>query len=383
MLTRKLTLPQNKSFFLFGPRNTGKSTLIRETYKESLFIDLLDPIMEDKFLRSPKELKYIVDALPEKTQHIVIDEVQKVPALLDVVHQLIESTGKYFVLTGSSARKIKKGGANLLAGRAYVYYMFPFTFDELGGRFDLQKALQFGLLPKIYHYNNNEDCQDFLRAYTHTYLKEEIWAEHFIKKLDPFRQFLEVAAQMNGKIINYHKIALDVGVDDKTIKQYFEILEDTLIGVFLPGFQHSVRKRLLSKPKFYFFDTGVKRALCRQITLPVEQSTYQFGELFEQFIILECIKRNAYNKKDYQFSYYMTKDGVEIDLVVERPGKPLLFIEIKSKKDVSLRDLRELLSLQSHLDAEFVCFSNDEYPKMIEGVKVLPWQQGIVNFFDD
>jgi uncharacterized protein len=382
MYSRLLNLPQNNSFFLLGPRNTGKSTLVKHNFPDALYIDLLDPEEEERFSRSPKELRYIIEAIQKEQSHVIIDEIQKTPKLLDVIHSLIESTSVHFILTGSSARKIKGGASNLLAGRAFVYYLSAFSYFEVKDDFDLNNALRFGMLPKIFHMESNDDKAEFLKAYAHTYLKEEVWGEQFIKKLDPFRKFLEVAAQMNGKIINYHRISLDVGVDDKTIRQYFSILEDTLVGFFLDGFQHSVRKRLLSKPKFYYFDTGIKRALSRELSLPVQTGTYQYGELFEQFIILECIKLSNSYRNDFRFSYYMTKDGVEIDLVVERPGHQLLFIEIKSKDNVSEYDLTELRTLKKDLpEAQYVCFSNELYKKSIDGILVYPWKEGLEQFF--
>lgn len=382
MFNRLLSLAKHQSLFLFGARNTGKSTLIKKVFPNALYIDLLAPEQEERFSRSPKELKYIVDALSKKHTHVVIDEIQKVPKLLDIVHSLIESTSLHFILTGSSARKIKRGSSNFLAGRAFVYHLFPFSYVEVEEQFDLNSCLSFGMLPKIFHFTTEENKTAFLKAYAHTYIKEEVWAEHLIKKLDPFRRFLEIAAQMNGKIINYSRISKDVGVDDKTVQQYFEILEDTLLGFSLSGFQHSIRKQLLSRPKFYFFDTGIKRALARELSLPVLPGTYQYGELFEQFIILECIKLSSYQQNDYRFSYYMTKDGVEIDLVVERPGKPLLFIEIKSKDTVQEHDLKELRMLKQDLhEAEFVCFSNDTHKKSIEGIDIYPWKKGLKHFF--
>ncbi|USO02542.1 MAG: ATP-binding protein [Alphaproteobacteria bacterium] len=382
MFKRLLELPKNHSFFLFGPRNTGKTTLIKERFPEAVFIDLLDPEEEEKYMRHPNELKYKVEALHKDQIHIVIDEVQKIPKLLNVVHYLIESTDKHFILTGSSARKLKKDGANLLAGRAFVRYLYPLSFMELQDDFDLNKALSFGLLPKIYQFDRQELYADFLKGYARTYLKEEIWAEHFIKKLDPFRKFLEVAAQMNGKIVNFTKIAADIGVSDQTVRHYFEILEDTLIGFFLEGFKHSVRKRLLERPKFYFFDTGVKRALARNLEIPAQKSTYEYGELFEHFLILECQKLAQYSDKDFRFSYFMTKDGVEIDLVVERPGQCTLFIEMKSKQTVDESDLKELRMISKDFKGgEFVCFSDDSYKKVINGIEVYPWREGIKKYF--
>ncbi len=384
MIPRLLKLPSFQSYFLFGPRNTGKSTLIKSFYdaSNSIMFDLLDPSLEDRFFRDPLELTRIVQALPDNIRYIIIDEVQKIPKILDVIHHLIESTNKFYILTGSSARKLKHGGANLLAGRAFVYYLYPFSFLEIKDIFNLEDTLNWGMLPKIVALKTFEEKKRFLDAYSHTYIKEEIWAEQFVKNLDPFRKFLEVAAQMNGKIINFHKIALDVGVDDKTIKKYYAILEDTLIGFFLEAFQHSVRKRLNSKPKFYFFDVGVARSLARMLTVPVLPRTSLYGDAFEHFIILECIKISAYYNNDYRFSYLMTKDDVEIDLVVERPGKPLLLIEIKSSNNVLREAISSFMKLTNDFeDAEAICFSNDPFEKIINNIRVLPWQEGIKEYF--
>jgi predicted AAA+ superfamily ATPase len=384
MIPRLLQLPNLQSYFLFGPRNTGKSTLIKSFYhaKNSLMFDLLDPSLEDRLRRDPSELTRIVQATPDNIQYIIIDEVQKIPKILDVIHHLIESTNKFYILTGSSARKLKYGGANLLAGRAFVYYLYPFSFLEIAEKFNLSDALNWGMLPKIMKLTTFQDKKRFLDAYSHTYIKEEIWAEQFVKNLDPFRKFLEVAAQMNGKIINFHKIALDVGVDDKTIKKYYSILEDTLIGFFLEAFSHSVRKRLNAKPKFYFFDVGVTRSLARMLTAPVLPRTSAYGNAFEHFIILECMKISNYYNNDYKFSYLMTKDDVEIDLVVERPAKPLLLIEIKSSNNVLREDISSFIKLTNDFKAaEAICLSNDPFAKIIDNVKVLPWGAGIKEYF--
>jgi len=384
IIPRLLKLPKEQSFFLFGPRNTGKSTLITHSYNkdDSITFNLLDPSLEDRFARDPQELARIVESLPEKIKYVIIDEIQKLPKLLDVIHHLSETNDKCYIMTGSSARKLKYGGANLLAGRAFVYNLFPFSFHELQDKFNLDQALAWGLLPKIQKYSDDSDKKQFLDSYSHTYLKEEIWAEHLVKDLDPFRKFLEVAAQMNGKIINFHKIALDVGVDDKTIKKYYAILEDTLIGFFLEGFENSFRKRLSNKPKFYFFDTGVVRSLSRMLSVPVLPHTYMYGEIFEHFIILECIKLSNYYNNDYKFTYLRTKNDAEIDLVVERPNKPILFIEIKSSDNVT----QEAISSYSKLckdfgECEAICLSNDPYAKTIHNIKVLPWKEGIIKYF--
>jgi predicted AAA+ superfamily ATPase len=380
---RLLNLPKEHSLFLFGARNTGKSTLVNDVYADaSILFDLLDKKLEARFLRNPDELHDIVIGLPETTTHVIIDEVQKIPALLDVVHRLMGKTSTCFIMTGSSARKLKQGGANLLAGRAFVYHMYPLTHVELGDTFDLDHALHWGTLPQIFTLNNDEMKKEFLYAYAHTYLKEEIWNEHFIRDLDPFRRFLEVVAQCNGKLINFSNIARDVGVSDKTIKSYYAILEDTLIGFFLEPYQDSFRKRLSHQPKFYLFDTGVTRALAFLTDVKIAKKTNAYGNAFEHFIILECIRLSSYYRLNYKFSYLRTQDDVEIDLIVERPGKPLLCIEIKSSDEISKNHISSFISITKDLgNMEAICIGNDEYTKKIDHVLVLPWKIALQKYF--
>ena len=382
---RLLSLPKDHSFFLFGARNTGKSTLIKEIYADScLILDLLKKTVEARFARNPDELYQIVMGLPEETTHVIIDEVQKNPALLDVVHDLMGETNKYFIMTGSSARKLKQGGANLLAGRAFVYHMYPLTHVELGDTFDLDHALHWGTLPHIFALESDEMKKEFLYAYAHTYLKEEIWNEHFIRDLDPFRRFLEVVAQCNGKLINFSNMARDVGVTDKTIKSYYAILEDTLIGFFLEPFHGSFRKRLSHQPKFYLFDTGITRALAFLTDVKLAKKTNAYGNAFEHFIILECVRLASYYRLHYKFSYLRTQDDVEIDLIIERPGKPLLCIEIKSSEEISRHDISSFISITKDMgDVEVICICNDEYAKKIDHVMVLPWKIALQKYFCD
>jgi uncharacterized protein len=372
--------------FLFGARGVGKSTLLSYLYDldDNLSINLLDPLEEDRFSRNPNELVELVLAMPEKSTHVIIDEIQKVPKLLDVVHLLIEThqCGKYFILTGSSARKLKTGGVNLLAGRAFVYHLFPFSYLEQKQQFSLEHVLRFGMLPKVFEFDNVQHKKQFLQAYTLTYLKEEVWAEQLVKNLDPFRRFLEVAAQSNGKIINYTHISRDVGADDKTVKNYFSILEDTLLAFMVEPYQHSFRKRLKAAPKFYFFDVGVVRALAQMLSVIPKEGASYYGELFESFIVTECFKLAAYHQKEYRFSYLMTGSGVEIDLVVERPGEQLLLIEVKSSKQVRSEDLNSLQTIAREMgNCEAVCFSQDPRKKKMGDVTIYPWRKGIERFF--
>lgn len=222
----------------------------------------------------------------------------------------------------------------------------------------------------------------FLITYTHTYLQQEIIAEQVIRKLAPFRRFLEVSAQCNGKIINYSKIALDVGASEVSVKQYFEILEDTLIGFFLEPFHHSFRKRLSLKPKFYYFDVGVVRALARMLSVSVQPGNSYYGEVFKHHVILECWKLASYLKPEYRFSYLQTKEGAEIDLVVDRPGEKYLFIEIKSTDNVKEEQLSGFQRLIKDFgECEAVCFSRDPHAKQLDKILVLPWQEGVKQFF--
>ncbi|MBM4222574.1 MAG: ATP-binding protein [Gammaproteobacteria bacterium] len=384
MFFRQLPLTQQQSFFLFGARGVGKTTLLTTLpwLKDALMINLLESKKENYFARNPDGLIDIVSALPENQRYVIIDEIQKIPKLLDVIHYLIEKTNKIFILTGSSAKKLRHGGSNLLAGRAVLFHLYPLTYLECEQEFSLNNALQYGLLPKIFGLQHDLDKQLFLETYVNLYLKEEVWAEKYIRNLDPFRHFLEVAAQSNGKKINISNIARDVGVSDYTVQDYFSILEDTLIGYYLQPFDHSFRKRLSKKPKFYFFDTGVVRALAGLIELSLVESTSAYGEAFEHFIINQCIQLASYYHRNYRFSYLETKDDAEIDLVVERPGQKTLFIEIKSSTTVEARHLSTLRTLSRDFgDCESVCFSRDPFQKVIDNIMVYPWEEGVKRFF--
>ncbi|MDA0772641.1 MAG: AAA family ATPase [Cyanobacteria bacterium] len=376
---RHISFEENYSFFLFGARGTGKTTLLEKFFKnKAKFLDLLNPELESRFKRNPNILIEIVNSLTDDEKYIVIDEVQKVPELLDIVHGLIERTPKLFILTVSSARKLKRGNANLLAGRAFTYKLYPFTSFELVDNFNLSHALHWGLIPKVQEFETDKAKEKFLIAYAQTYLKEEIFAEQFVRALDPFRHFLELAAQMNGKILNFTKLSRDIGIDDKTIKKYYSILEDTLLGFSLKAFKHSFRKQLQTKAKFYLFDTGVKRSLDNTLSIPLKEGSSAYGEAFEHFIILEIIKLSSYFHEDYRFSYLKTKDDAEVDLIVERPGQPYLFIEIKSSKEVQESHLTNLIRLSNDFgDCVPICLSQDSIKRKISNVEVYPWQEGI------
>ncbi len=379
MFRRILTPLKSSSFFLFGARGSGKTTFLRQFFQSetAYWVDLLSPEIELGFLRNPSQLKTEIAAKPH-VEWVVLDEVQKVPKLLDVVHQLIESTSVRFALTGSSARKLKRGGANLLAGRAFLNTLHPLTAFELAEHFDLASALLWGTLPKLCSLETDEEKREFLKTYAYTYLKEEIASEQIVRRLDPFRRFLEVAAQGNGEIANYTNIARDVGIDSKTVQSYYQILEDTLVGFSLPAYHRSVRKQQRQAPKFYFFDLGVKRALQNTLTVDLSPSTYGFGKAFEHFLIAECHRLNDYLRKDYRFSYLRTQNQLEIDLIVERPGLPTALVEIKASDRIDDRDVKTLrLFMDDFHPAEAFCLSRDPVAKRIDGVSCLHWMEGL------
>jgi predicted AAA+ superfamily ATPase len=298
---------------------------------------------------------------------------------LDIVHRHLQKNKNVrFALTGSSARKLRRGSSNLLAGRAFVYHLFPLTHLELAETFSLKEVLAWGTLPKVYSLKKQEEKSLFLEAYCHTYLKEEIRVEQLVRALNPFRLFLEIAAQMNGQVLNFSKIAEDIGVDSKTVKSYYHILEDTLVGFFLPAFHRSLRKQQITSPKFYLFDCGVKRALERNLDIPLREGTYEFGKAFEHFILTEIVRLNHYQRKNFRLSYFLSKDGVEIDLILDRPGKPLALVEIKSGKNVTPRQLSPLLRISKDIPgAEAICLCREESPRKVGKVAVLPWMEGL------
>jgi predicted AAA+ superfamily ATPase len=386
MFKRLLKPSKNQSFFLFGPRGSGKTTLLKKCLSADAarWVDLLDAEQEEALALDRGRLYRELITLKAGKRWVVIDEVQKLPFLLDTVHRLIDETSLKFALTGSSARKLKKGSANLLAGRAFMNQLFPLTHLELAEKFSLADALAWGTLPGLFRFHDDEDKRDFLKAYALTYLKEEVWAEHIIRELDPFRRFLPLAAQANGTILNFAKIARDVGVDYKTVQSYFSILEDTLLGFFLEPYHRSIRKQQRQAPKFYLFDTGVKRALENTLDIPLKPQTFFFGNAFEHWVITELFRLNHYYKKDYSLSYLRTKDQAEIDVIIEMPGKGHILVEIKSttRPDrVEARKLEHFLDDFPDAEALMLCLADE--PQKIGNVLCLPWQEGIKRIFPE
>ena len=385
MIPRLQTLNTKQNLFLFGARGTGKSTLITHLFSSSkmlLYIDLLDYKQEGAFLKNPDRLSHILSK--SKYKFVVIDEIQKVPKLLDIIHKEIEKNKKIrFILTGSSARKLKRGQANLLAGRAIAMNLYPFSCFELGSKFSLKDTLQFGMLPKLLELRSKKEKILFLESYVQNYLKEEILQEQIVRKIQPFKNFLNIVAQLNGQTINYSKFAREVNSDHKTIQNYFSILEDTLIGFFLPSYSRSVRKQQGKAPKFYLFDNGITRVLDDTLTLSIKPRTFYFGRAFEQFVILECFKLNHYFGKRFKFSYLKTKNGLEVDLIIQRRGKKELIVEIKSTDEIKKDHLKTLKHFSSTWDLPHTSqvWSLDPQAQKIQGITCLHWKDALQKLF--
>ncbi|PWU12908.1 MAG: ATPase [Bdellovibrio sp.] len=341
----------------------------------------MEPEQEDQYSREPMTLARTLRAMKSRPDWIVLDEIQKVPKLLNVVHLLIEEEKQKFILTGSSARKLRRGAANLLAGRAFVYSLFPLTTDELGESFLEDFYFRWGGLPKIYSLDSDEDRKNYLRSYGLTYLKEEIKEEQLVRRIDPFRDFLEIAAQMSNRIVNYSKMGADIGVEHKTVQCYFDILVDTWIGFYLRPFHQSVRKSQLKSPKFYFFDIGVRKSLSRNTGNFSGPGTSSFGEDFEQFIVTEIFRGNEYVQADFRLSFLQTKNDNEIDLILSR-GRDHIACEIKSSDRLDARDIKRVQTLAEDIKncRAIYYISRDRKRQKIDQVHCLHWRDFITDF---
>jgi uncharacterized protein len=326
MVNRALSLTSllgtRNSAFLFGPRGSGKTSLAKGFLAKrpnSREIDLLDPDNFSRYLTTPARLGEELERDLTKSGKplvVFIDEIQRLPELLNVVHRLYEKhKGRLqFLLTGSSARKLKRGAANLLGGRLWTLKLHPLTHRE--GVVDLERALQFGTLPAAYLSNDNPERM--LRSYVDTYLKEEVLQEGLVRQTAGFVRFLEVAAQAHGEPVNHAKLARQCGVSLQTAQEFFSILVDTLIAFRLDGWSHSVRKQLRQAPKYYFFDCGVLNAARGELRTELKPSSYRFGKLFETWVILETIRLNDYLEADLRLHYWRTNTGMEVDLLLSR-----------------------------------------------------------------
>jgi predicted AAA+ superfamily ATPase len=374
MIHRIVDLPRTRSFFLFGPRQTGKSTLIRSTLETSSWtVDLLQSELFLRYAREPELFRREAEVkiARQKAKTIFIDEVQRLPELLNEVQLLIEKRGCRFILSGSSARKLRRGGTNLLAGRAVERHLFPFVRAEIAEAFDLEDALRFGTLPALYGKPPAEKM-DILGAYANTYLREEIQQEGLVRNLGGFSRFLDVAAAQCGELVNFSAFGRECGLATRTVQAYYEILEDTLIGYRLEPWTRSSRKRLVAHQKFYLFDTGVTNAVNRRLTAAPDPALR--GRLFEQLLILETHRLRSYLRSETRLFFWRTNTGAEVDLLLEKHGKLLGAYEIKSVKRISGADLSGLRAFrEEHPRVPLAIICDTAEPYDLAGVRVLPW----------
>ena len=347
-ITRLLKAP-DRSFFLFGPRGVGKTTWLKAVFPEASFFDLLDSVLYLELSQKPGNLEAMVGNLPQDSW-VVIDEIQKIPGLLDEVHRLMETKGWRFALCGSSARKLRRGGVNLLGGRAVTRNLDAFSYGELGDTFNVEFSLQWGLLPLVQF--DRENAPDILSSYVNTYIKEEIREEGIVRRLPPFLRFLSIAGQLNGQLVNGQNISREAGVPRSSVDVYFSILEDTLLGHFLPAYRPNVKVREQTRPKFYWFDPGVARAAAGLLFDPADR--FWKGTALETMIYHELRVYNLTQNRNRTISFYRTGSGVEIDFVIETKKQQrsshahVVCLEVKMAEKWDRKWERPMRSLNNH-----------------------------------
>jgi len=355
-------LLSKKSYFLFGPRQTGKTTWVRHALPHARVYDLLDSTVYLALSHRPGRL---AEEIGPQDPIVVLDEIQRLPVLLNEVHRLIEERGVRFLLTGSSARKLRRGGVNLLGGRARTLHWHPLTSHELGQRFDLDRALSRGLLPSIYF---SDDPRADLQAYAGSYLQQEIAAEGATRNLPAFSRFLRVAAHCNGTIVNFTNVGNDAQVARTTVYEYFEILKDTLLIHELPAWQKSKKRKPLVSSKYYFFDVGVAATLQGRVA---RRGSSEYGEAFETYLLHELMSYRDY-VSGQPLCYWRSTSGFEVDCIVGDHTA----IEVKAKENVAAQDLRSLRALAEEGKLKrYLCVSLEARSRQVEDVTVLPYRQ--------
>ncbi len=363
MIERRLNIEnEEESIFLFGARQTGKTTFLLDKYPDAIFVDLLETDLLDRYRKKPALLREAYQNQPEGSL-IIIDEIQQVPELLNEVHWLITRKHLRFILCGSSARKLRREGVNTLGGRAIPYFMYPLVSAEIPD-FDLDRAVRNGMLPRHYL---KKDATSLLKAYVGVYLKEEIQAESLVRNLANFSRFLEIAAITDGEMVNYQNIASDCGVSANTVKEYFQILEDSLLGFTVPAYTKQKKRRLVQSPRFYLFDVGVTNYLLgRTKLLP---GTPEYGHAFEHFIMQEIVAYLGYSNSAAKLSYWRTYTQIEVDAVL---GDAQVAIDIKSAAEVQNKHLKGLKAFkEEHPEARLIIVSQDRISRISQGIEHL------------
>jgi len=363
-IERVLSLPsllQKKSHFLFGPRQTGKTSLIRHSLKGVRSYDLLD---HSVYLSLSQDPGRIAQEINPRDRIVVVDEIQRLPVLLNEVHRLIEERSIRFLLTGSSARKLRRGGVNLLGGRARTKYLHPLTYRELGKHFDLLKAIERGLLPSIYL---SDDPHADLEAYTGSYLQQEVVAEGVTRNVPAFSRFLKVAALCNGTVVNFTNVSNDAQVPRTTVYEYLEILKDTLLLYELPAWRKSKKRKPLTSSKYYFFDVGVVATLQGRQFRP---GTPEFGEAFETYLMHELVSYSDYFSGE-PLSYWRSTSGFEVDFILGDHTA----VEVKAKGNISAQDLKSLRAFAEERNLKrYLCVSLEPRKRNLENMTVLPYR---------
>ena len=365
----KVADAQYGSVFLFGARQTGKTTLLLHLFPDNKFYDLLETDTYERLRRNPSLLRQELTGLREG-EIVIIDEIQLIPELLNEVHWLITRHKIHFILSGSSARKLRRRGVNTLGGRAVRNVLYPLVSAEIED-FDVVRAVNRGLLPTHYMAPNDKLLKKRMQAYISVYLKEEIAAEALVRKLASFNRFMEVAALTDGEMVNYNNIAQDCGVDAKTVKEYFSILEETLVGYMVPAYRKSVKRRLNQSPRFYYFDVSLPNYLLHRYDL--QPGSEDFGHAFEHLLVQEIIAYLGYTDSEEALTYWHTYSGYDVDVIL---GDDRVAIEFKSSTEVQSRHLKGLKAFQEeHPGARLIIVSLDVAPRQLNGVEVLPVKQ--------
>ena len=356
---------EQESVFFWGARQTGKSTLLKQLFPKALWFDLLLSNEYERLSKKPELLRETILA-NLGTSPVIIDEIQRIPALLNEVHWLISNHNVRFIMSGSSPRRILRSDANLLGGRALRYELYPLISKEIPD-FDLMRALNHGLLPRHYDATNPSKL---ISAYVGSYLRDEIVAEARVRNVATFSHFLEAAALTNGEMVNYSNIASDCGVSVPTIKEYFQILEDTLIGRYLPSFQKRPKRRVIMAPKFYMFDVGITNYLLNRSK--IEKGSELFGKAFEHFIYQEIYAHSRYSDINYPIYYWRTASQLEIDFVL---GDHEVAIEVKATEQANSRHLKGLKAFAEEYEVKkLILISNDPLPRLVDNILILPWK---------
>ena len=365
-----IKLPRGRSAFLWGARKTGKSTLLKNYFPKSIYLDFLNNDLFFDFIKNPSLLREKLATIKSKPSFpIILDEVQKIPNILDEVHWLIENQCLSFILCGSSARKLKRGQANLLGGRAWRYELYPFTYPELSSKnFNLCQALNRGLIPSHYF---DKYYKKSLKAYIQDYIREEIMSEGLTRNIPAFSTFLDSLGYSHGELTNFLNISRECGIDSKTVKEYYQILIDTLIGKFvLPFKRHSNRQILTQIPKFYLFDVGIANFLSKRVVLTEKGAS--FGKAFEHFIYLELNAYSSYSEANFPINFWRTKTGQEVDFIL---GQGEIAIEVKGKTQVNKSDIKSLIIFQQeYKPKKCILVYTGKHIRKIDNIYIWPYK---------